>query len=88
MSGVDGAAWRLSHSFLKAHTHALAVSSLLLYPPVPYSMDRYKKLIAFATANIEEGSPIFVDELKICKEMVELMPAQIDQMHFRGRQLG
>ena len=46
------------------------------------SLDRYKFLVGFARRNLGEDDPgVFKDELRICEEMVELMPAQIDRMH-------
>ena len=50
------------------------------------SLEKYKSLIAFAERNIAEGSDMFAAELHLCREMVELLPSQIDQMWHEGRE--
>jgi hypothetical protein len=52
------------------------------------SLDIYKWLLIhaplMATAKELDVQDIFREEISICREMVELLPAKIDRMHYLG----
>ena len=84
--------------FLNAHFFSARVlSKVLPMPDAPHyqrsaghvaALDRYKWLAQHAPALCDrKGVTIddtFSEELRICKEMIALLPQKIDKMHFLG----